>query len=84
MQEQHAAGMHTGYEKSPQMYVPELKASLQFSFIGVVGTQGQPPQNVPQWRIDYFPKELLKKWPMPKGHCALSSSVAQMQEINLS
>lgn len=41
-------------EKSPQMYVPELKASLQFRFIGIVGTQGQPPQNVPQWRIDYF------------------------------
>ena len=44
-------------------------------FYWYCGDPGQPPQNVPQWHIDYFQGKLLKKWPMPKGHCS-SHSVA--------
>lgn len=35
------------------MHMPELETSLQCSFIAIVGTQGQPPSNVTQWRFDY-------------------------------
>ena len=36
-----------------------------------IGALGRPPQNVPQWHIDYFELKLLKKQPM-QGGCSHS------------
>ena len=33
-----------------------------------MGAQDRQPQNMPQWHIDYFELEFLKKQPMQEGH----------------
>ena len=36
--------------------------------LNIAGAQGRPPQNMPQWHIDYFELKLLKKRSMQEGH----------------
>lgn len=52
--------------------------SLHFAF---ATAQGSPPQNIPQWHIDYFGVKSLKKVPMPEQCADLWSPLKQELQL---
>ena len=56
-------------------------ALIKGTISAVVGAQGRPPPNIPQWHIDYFELKLLEKH---KGHSGPPVSVPSWKAGNKS
>lgn len=56
--------------------------AIDGNMLHIVAAHDRPPQNIPQWHIDYIEFKLLNQQPVPQGH--LDPPLApRIQEINL-